>query len=204
MDKMGSSRPEKILLAVYELSSHKTLPCKYEDIVVKAFEMFPEEFQLRGYPKYPDSSDIHKPLYGQLKRLGLIRSANKYFSLTEKGLSMATELSAVVFKKSKTDSKIDRLTRDMAAEIERVRNCQAFQFFVAREPDKILDTDFYYYLGVTVRTGKNDFLGRLRVVTEAVETAAKIDPNDLNKKVVEFHGVLLKKFDDLIQKKTGK
>ncbi len=59
---MDVSRPEKIILAMCNLSKGTTSPCRYEDIVVKAFEMFPKDFQLRGHPQYPDSSDIHKPL----------------------------------------------------------------------------------------------------------------------------------------------
>ena len=42
-------RPEKILVAMYRLAHGRTSPLKYEDIVVKAFELFPEEFALRGY-----------------------------------------------------------------------------------------------------------------------------------------------------------
>ena len=52
---------------MYRLAHGHTSALKYEDIVVKAFELYPEEFALRGYSQYPDSSDIHKPLYGPLK-----------------------------------------------------------------------------------------------------------------------------------------
>src|SRR5690242_8659451 len=88
----SKERPQKILVAMFKLSKGKTIPLKYEDIVVKAFEMFPDEFALRGYPKYPYSSDIHKPLYGPLKRQGFIRSANKTFSLTSRGAEVAQRL----------------------------------------------------------------------------------------------------------------
>jgi len=73
-------RPEKILVAMSRLANGSTKPLKYEDIVVQAFEMFPKDFALRGYPNYPDSSDIHKPLYGILKRRGLVRAAHKTFA----------------------------------------------------------------------------------------------------------------------------
>src|SRR5687768_6324691 len=85
-------RPQKILVAMFLLSEGSTKPLKYEDIVVKAFLKFPDDFALRGYPEYPDSSDIHKPLYGVLKRQGLIRSGDKSFSLTERGVTEAARL----------------------------------------------------------------------------------------------------------------
>ena len=59
-------RPQKILLTMLELSGGTTKSLKYEDIVVGAFKKFPDEFALRGYPEYPDSSDIHKPLYASV------------------------------------------------------------------------------------------------------------------------------------------
>src|SRR2546426_10151529 len=94
--RMGSDRsrerPQKILVAMLKLSGSTTKSLKYEDIVVKAFELFPDEFALRGYPKFPDSSDIHKPLYGVLKRGGMVRAANKTFRLTQRGVETARRL----------------------------------------------------------------------------------------------------------------
>ncbi len=85
------SKPQKILAVMFELcrGEHKAL--QYEDIVVAAFKRYPEDFQLRGYPQFPDSSDIHKPLY-KMKGEGLVRSANKTFELTERGIEVAARL----------------------------------------------------------------------------------------------------------------
>ena len=52
------SRPEKILSVMFTLAKGEPKALQYEDIVVAAFQRFPEDFQLRGYPQYPDSSDI--------------------------------------------------------------------------------------------------------------------------------------------------
>ena len=65
--KSSRERPEKILVAMHRLAEGGTEFLRYEDIVVKAFEMFPDEFALRGHSRFSDSSDIHKPLYGILK-----------------------------------------------------------------------------------------------------------------------------------------
>ena len=198
---VGPTRPEKILVAIFKLSKGTTKPCRYEDIVVKSFEIFPQDFQLRGHPQYPDSSDIHKPLYGPLKKHGLVRAANKMFSLTEKGLTRAKELGAVINGNGGSDAK--RLTRDVVQEINRLRATTAVRMFLEGKQDKILDTDFYAYLGSTVRTERNDFLGRLHAVGEAVKTAARLDAQPLHLKLKELHGFLLENFRGVVSQRQG-
>ena len=200
---MEPSRPEKILIAMYVISKGKIAPCSYEDIVVKAFEMFQKDFQLRGYSQFPDSSDIHKPLYGPLKSKGLVKSANKSFTLTEKGISLALRLIESVPGNKIPLIQKKRLTRDMELEVERVRHGDACKLYFSGKKDGILDTDFFGYLGVSVRTGKNDFIGRLNTVSEAVETFAQIDPKQESKLLLELHRFLVAKFAALIQIKSG-
>lgn len=193
----GPQRPEKILIAMRELSGGRLRPIKYEDIVVKAFELFPEEFALRGYPKYPDSSDIHKPLYGPLKRHGYIRANNKMFTLTEKGLAKAAELA------SPLSANPDRLDRADEAELRRIIDSETFRLFVAGEREGLLDTDFYSHLGVTVRTPRNDFLGRLAVVEEAVTKAARFAKDPKYIKARELHDFLVEKFSSIVERMKG-
>jgi hypothetical protein len=165
-------RAEKILVAMYHLAQG-TSPLKYEDIVVKAFELFPHEFALRGYSQYPDSSDIHKPLYGPLKRKGLVRSARKIFSLTEKGTELAKHLEAAVPERD-VGAPVERLDRGSKRELDRMLGSEAFRFFRNGQPEKILDTDFYRFVGSTVRTPRNDFLGRVNATADAIRLAGKL------------------------------
>jgi len=180
-----------------ELSGGRLRPLKYEDIVVKAFELFPDEFALRGYPKYPDSSDIHKPLYGPLKRHGYIRANNKMFTLTEKGLAKADELA------SPAAANPDRLDRADEAELKRITDSETFQLFAGGEQARLLDTDFYSHLGVTVRTSRNDFLGRLTVVQEAVTKAARVQKDPKHIKAKELHDFLMRKFASIVERMKG-
>jgi hypothetical protein len=198
---MDTSRPEKILLAMCDLSKGTTSPCLYEDIVVRAFEMFPKDFQLRGHPQYPDSSDIHKPLYGPLKRQGYVRAANKRFALTDFGLEKAKSLQSGSSTSKKTTG--SRLDRSALSEIEKLSRTATFQLYMEGKHEDILDTDFYSYLGVNVRTNKNDFLGRLNSLSEIIASACKQDPSPLHSKLYEMHMFLIKKYDGLIKKKTG-
>ncbi len=200
-----TERPEKILVAMHKLSAGTTKPLKYEDIVVRAFKMFPDEFALRGYPEYPDSSDIHKPLYGPLKRDGFIRSANKTFALTARGVEHARALIERAGEKLNQDRDANRMTRDIKIEVERMLVSDAFKLVGAERKDRILDTDFYAFLGCTVRTPKNDFLGRLSVTAEAVKIAAKLkQPDEKAAELLSETWVYLEqKFKSLIDRHQG-
>ncbi len=200
---MELQRPEKIILAMNTLSGGSSKPLRYEDIVVKAFQMFPQDFALRGYPQYPDSSDIHKPLYGPLKRAGLVLAGNKQFRLTQKGRERAKELT-VASERGGPKSGL-RLTRDREVELQRIYQTEAFRLFVEDKKGDILDTDFYAYLGVTVRIGKNEFLGRLNTVEDAVSTAAKLLKDPAAQRAWELHQFLLSKFSNRIEQvRSGK
>lgn len=183
------SKPQRILAVMFDLSNGKPKALSYEDIVVAAFKRYPEDFQLRGYPEYPDSSDIHKPLY-EMKRAGLIRAANKTFELTPQGLEAAHQL----LHSEASDR--DRLTKAEEHEINRIVNSAAFRLFQDGLRDSILDTDFYEYLGVTVRTSKGDFLGRLRNVEQAVQAHISKRSDDLSKVLKELHAYLISKFEE--------
>jgi hypothetical protein len=192
------TKPQKILVVMSDLSHGKARALQYEDIVVKAFEQYPEDFQLRGYPQYPDSSDVHKPLY-EMKRQGLVRAANKTFELTPQGLEAAHRLSH-----SQTSNK-DRLTKPEEQEINRIVNSAAFQFFQTGKASAILDTDFYEYLGVTVRTSKGDFQGRLSNVEQAIRAHAEKRHDELSTTLTKLHEFLTNKFrEEIAARKRGR
>jgi hypothetical protein len=165
---------------------------QYEDIVVAAFKHYPEDFQLRGYPQYPDSSDVHKPLY-EMKQQGLLRSANKTFELTARGLEVAAKL-----MHSETENK-DRLTKLEESEINRIVSSAAFGLFQEGRRDSILDTDFYEYLGVTVRTSRANCLGRLSNVEHAVAAHEQKRADKLSQALRALHDFLLSKFRNDIE-----
>jgi len=204
-------RPEKILVAMYELSAGKSKPLDYEDIVVAAWKLFPEDFGLRKYVRqYPDASDIHKPLYGPLKDRGFVLSGNKKFRLTEKGLAYAAQLDKVRHGQLPLEQVLggtkmqDRLSRDKEAELKRIIETDAFRYFATGQAEKILDTDFYAYLGATVRTEKHEFLGRLNAVAEAVADAVRISQNPKYQLAAQLHDYVCKQFAVIIERKKGK
>ena len=198
---MDIPRPEKILVAMFRLSGGTSQPLEYEDIVVKSWRLFPDEFGLRKYVReYPDSSDQHKPLYGPLKDKGYVLSGNKKFRLTEKGLTYAAQLERVLKGDTNQIIKSDRLSRDKEVQLKRILNTDAFRLFVEGQKDRILDTDFYTYLGVTVRTEKHDFQGQLKTVADTIADAARILEDSKARLAAEMHQYLIEKFNGIIER----
>jgi hypothetical protein len=172
----GRERNNMILYAIYQVADATTMLCAYEDIVVRAWKLFPQEFGLRGYvDQYPDSSDLHKPLYGPLKREGYVRVHNKKFGLTDSGLAVVEEFRT---RDHALHAPASRVRRDQLIEIERLGNKPALALMRDNLPDQLLDTDLYDFYGVTVRTKPTDFAGRIATVDLAVDAAlAAEDPS---------------------------
>jgi hypothetical protein len=186
------SKPQKILSVMFDLSKGESKPLLYEDIVVSAFQRYPEDFQLRGYPQYPDSSDIHKPLYS-MKQDGLVRSANKSFLLTPRGLDVARNLIGTA------DAQRDRLTKQEEKEVNRIVQSQAFRLFQEGQTARILDTDLYEYFGVSVRTPKSEFLGRVITVEQAIVAHRVKRKDELSDVLSKLHQWLVGRFEEEIQ-----
>ena len=203
--RTGRERPEKILVAMHALSGGNTGFLGYEDIVVSAFQLFPDEFALRGYPQYPDSSDIHKPLYGVLTKQGLVRAAQKRFALTQRGVEVAQRLVGNAGASLDEVRSPERLGRSNEDELDRMLKSAAYQFCVIGEHERILDTDFYAFLGCTVRTARNVFQGRLTASTGAIGAARRLSKPDAAtaKKLSDLMAFLRKRFSKEIAWKVG-
>ena len=159
-----------ILVAMSVVSDGTTRLCAYEDIVVRAWQLFPQEFGLRGYVDlYPDASDLHKPLYGPLKRDGYVRVQNKKFGLTDSGLAVAQEITQPPADES-PDGK-GRVRRDQLIEIEKLCKKAAVGLVQQGPSEELLDTDLYDFYSVTVRTKPADFAGRIATVDRAIDAA---------------------------------
>ncbi len=188
------SRGEKILLFLYEFGEGGRAKIRYEDIVVGLFKKYPHDFQLKGYAEYPDSGDlIHKPLY-DFKKKGYVNAENKIFSLTDRGVELSRQLSSK--GKVAKDSK-DRLSRSAETEASRVKSLEGFLLFVDGNKEHLSDNDFYNYLGVTVRTQKNSFIGRLETMNAIIEELKRHSENTLYKSIVSYDDFLISRYKNI-------
>lgn len=192
-------RPQLILAAMHRLSEGRAILLDFDDIVVEAFTMFPDEFTLQKYPEYPDSANVEKSLHGSLKKQGMIRSADRRFALTQRGVEASERLvSAVGSFEGETKSRVTRFRRE---QIKRMLASDAFRLFREGEQNRILDTDFYAFLDCTVRSEPAKFVGSLASSREAVSSAVVLGEPDpetvaLLKDLFEF---LQKQFQQEIQ-----
>lgn len=194
-------RWQKILIVLHGLSGVTKKQLKFEDIVVEAFKKFPETFHLRGYKEYPDSGDlIHKPLY-DMRKSGLLNANQKTFSLTDKGIRAASSLSKNVSHGGEAHFKPDR---GIGKEIERILSSDSFLFFRSGNKERILDTDFLQYLGVSVHTSKNEFLNRMETVSYAVKQSLNFYPKKVSDDLQKYHKFMLEKFGQMIQELSKK
>lgn len=205
----GRERHEKILVALYEVSAGTTKVCSYEDIVVKAWQLFPEEFGLRGYTeKYPDASDLHKPLYGPLKEGGFVKSGGrtKSFGLTERGLEHVERLRRPTEAASNGGSST-RLERSQVTALKRLGDRSAVALVLSGKTDELLDTDLYDFYGVTVRTRHKDFAGAVNSIDAAIDGASAANDPSIDlvqvKAIAATRDALREKHADLLAAHTA-
>ena len=87
------------------------------------------------------------------------------------------------------------MTRDIINEIERIRKTDAYQLFVQGEKEDILDTDFFSYLGTTVRTERTSFKARVKTVNDAVNKLRKYSEYQ---DMIDLHRYLFDKYLSLM------
>lgn len=189
----------KLLIVIFKMSLKQKKPLKYEDVYVKAFKKYPNDFQLRGYPDYPDTELMSKKIY-DLRKNGFLQIHRKFITITEKGKTLAEELSRSGTKHSDKNDLSKTLSRDILNQIERIKNTDAFQLFANDKKDQIVDTDFFAYLGTTVRTERTDFIARIKTVKDVIE---RIKTSPEYKTIGELHNYLFEKFKDIIKTKLS-
>lgn len=193
-DDLG--RGDKILLFLYEYGKGGSAKVRYEDIVVGLFKRYPHDFHLKGYSEYPDSGDlIHKPLY-DFKKKGYVNAVSKVFSLTERGLEYANTLQG---GRGRVQKQSDRLSRTATTEVARVKTLEGFNLFARGERDNLSENDLYNYLGVTVRTQRSAFMGRLETMRTVIEETRSNGSDPILKVICEYHDFLTSKHASVIE-----
>jgi len=200
MKKIGILKQHKILLVLLKLSRGAKKNLKFEDIAVELFKEFPKDFHLKGYDKYPDSGDsIKRPLY-TLRDNGILTARNMIFALTDKGIDMAIKIKRGIVKKEiQTNENFDRY---IEKEIRRVRNLNSLELFIKGRLDDILDTDFFDYLGVSVKIGRMDFKSRVSIMQDVAKVLKNQDKKQFDV-LHKFHNFMFKKFKNEISYKLN-
>lgn len=200
MKKIELSKQQKILLVLSELSNNSKNNLKFEDIAVALFKRFPKDFHLKGYKNFPDSGDsIKRPLY-TFRDSGLLIVRNMVFSLTDKGMEMSKKIKSVSTRKNiSTKENFDRY---ISKEIVRIEKLNSFNLFINKKYDKILDIDFFDFLGSSVKSERMNFKSRLGMINEILK-ALKGQKEEKLKMMSYFIKFMKTKFKDIINYKIN-
>jgi hypothetical protein len=120
-----------VTFAVYFLSQAGS-EINAEDIVAACFKLFPERFQLRGYPEWPDSTVVNKHWLDCRDKGYIHGSAAGGFSLTAKGLELAERTSAILSGQQRLFRKpgLEKVSGEMRTRAGRfVRSLEASEAF---------------------------------------------------------------------------
>jgi len=206
MKKEDLNKSEKILIAIYELDKDRKEKITVEDVAVKLWKIWPSEFCMRGYPKYPNN-DIQKHITKPLDNNWVTGGVYGY-KITEKGRNYAEQLKKIKPKKKKREE-INEQPRFIKTEFTRIINSKLFKYYSQDNKMDFLESDLFEFLGTSPRSlntkDRNIFLTRYNsVVKDVIPFCREISDKDEEAKIiVEIWGKLSSKFKDLLSKKFG-
>jgi len=130
----------------------------------------------------------------------MVLANNKMFSLTPRGV-LECETILASEPDRPTNHTQERIGRGAQMELDRIKQLESFRLFLHGNEREIIDSDFFEYLGVTVRTKRSDFLGRLGAVNEAIAAIAD-SPDSTRGALARFHQFMIGRFAEEIAFKT--
>ena len=184
----------KILYVIFKMTEKRQNSIRYEDILVETFKLFPKEFQIRYYPKYPDTDTIRRALYLLIPE-GYMKISQRKCVLTDTGLSKVKELQRII-EGIEIDDR-DRTDFIMQREIKRLLYLQGFKMFINDRQEKIIDRDFYEFYKATVRTRNLELLGNIKAIDSYILQYKKMEKN-LGSNLEKYSKFLKNRFNKLI------
>ena len=174
---------DKLLIAAIDLVREGKDPFSAEELVVNAWKHFPDTFGLSGYIDengrriYPDSNRVFAEIMGSkpVRKKGFLKKVGvKMYQLTETGQSQAKRLSEQVVGGRIVDNVAKTgLSRGMVVQIKRLFSSKAFEKYVGERLDEITFYDACSFWGITPRSTKMDFEGKIANFRTLIETSLK-------------------------------
>jgi len=168
MQRQPETVAEKLLVAAAQISGSGRDAFTAEDLVVAAWQLFPDTFGLQGYAhQYPDSNRVLTYIMGSTKGLagsGLTeRVGEKTYRLTSAGLAAASALAG-----GADDEQRAALDRRLMSEVARLAETKALQKFQEGRRETITERDALKFLAVSARSEGNKVRARLSDVEQAI------------------------------------
>ncbi len=167
---------EKLILAAVDLEENQGPPFSAEDLVVRAWQMFPATFGLAGYndedgsPQYPDSNRVFSEIMGSkpIRKRGLIQKVGrKQYRLTESG----REFAGLIGKRTEKGTEKATLSRETKREVKHLLGTRAFEKFRDGREESITFYDACAFWGISPRSSATNFSARREHVRAMIDLA---------------------------------
>jgi hypothetical protein len=161
---------DRIVLAASDLSGSGGA-FTAEDLIVRAWQRWPDYFGLQGYAKqYPDSNRVLTKIMGgqsSLRQRGLLRKVGtKRYELTDLGLQAARDLNR---NDVPLESRSAELSRELVAALVRMLRSTALAKFTRRETITFSDVSAYW--NISPRSSAHQFADRTKAADAAIDLA---------------------------------
>ena len=209
MVNRGLTVPEKLVLAANALEASGKSPFTAEDLVVMAWEMFPDVFGLKGH-KHPDSNRVYAEIMGSKpirKRGYLQKVGEKRYSLTNSGRQLAFQLETP--SRSNGIHKA-ALPRELVDQVKSLLVSRAFTKHINSRDSTLTFLDACTFWGITPRSSAIQLDGRQSDLEHnLIQVLSAVSKGPLTtehgghpftefeiKKIIETHKLLQSKFED--------
>jgi hypothetical protein len=167
------SKAEKLLVAACLLSSDGQTVFSAEDLIVRAFQTFPQDFSLKGYPEYPDSNVVLTQVMGKkaplIVRGWLEKTGVKQYRLMPKGLDDRNQL-----EHGQGGIINVRLERLLEESLARLLKSASFELYKSGQQEQITFNQFCRFAGLSARDKWQKIQNKLASVRHSVEEARKL------------------------------
>ena len=172
--------PEKLLLAALE-ARRESATFTAEDLVVTAWQLYPDTFGLSGYAdKYPDSNRVLTNIMGTkgMRGKGWLRKVGeKQYRLSSAGLTEG----AVLLEKDGSEGAQEasnylraELNRNMVRALDRLVSAPAARKVLADTGEQLTFRDACGFWDITARSNANTLRAKLAEATALLKQAVKL------------------------------
>jgi len=170
---------EKLLIAAYDLEARGHTPFSAEDLVVSAWQRFPDTFGLAGYRSpdghlsHPDSNRVFAEIMGSkpiLSRGFLKKVGTKMYQLTESGNEHAC---SCVGRANISSTEKAGLPRDVEKELKRLLSSKAVEKVRENRADDVTFYDACAFWTVSPRSTAIEYNGEIANFLKIIEASRK-------------------------------
>jgi hypothetical protein len=178
-NRYGMSVAEKLLISAFDLEEAGKSPFSAEDLVIAAWERFPDTFGLAGYRdnsgrlSYPDSNRVFAEIMGSkpIRKRGFLKKVGtKMYQLTEGGREHSRLLSG---QKDRPSTEKAGLSREIKQQLRRLFDMRALDKFARGHPEEITFYDACAFWGISPRSSAIELEGKIANFREVFQSAQK-------------------------------